>query len=69
VSESDYFSPTNLALISGANKAYDQAEETHRKLLDSAEEYRKDQCRHFGAEIHFFGNGSNAYQLEVPEAK
>lgn len=52
----------------GVYPEYDGAKEKLERLHQEAEEYRKSQSKFFGTSIAFWGQGNNAFQLEVPES-
>ncbi|XP_066983199.1 DNA mismatch repair protein Msh6 isoform X2 [Macrobrachium rosenbergii] len=51
----------------GVDSEYDSAIEQIKTTKDRLADYLKEQCRHFGAKVVYWGNDKKRYQLEVPD--
>uniref|UniRef100_A0A0P4VS63 DNA mismatch repair protein n=1 Tax=Scylla olivacea TaxID=85551 RepID=A0A0P4VS63_SCYOL len=51
----------------GVDAEYDEAMEQIDSTKKSLAEYLKEQCKHFGTKVVYWGNDKKRYQLEVPE--
>lgn len=51
----------------GVDTEYDEAVEKITSTKESLSDYLKEQCKHFGAKVVYWGNDKKRYQLEVPE--
>ena len=52
----------------GMDPAFDQAQDAMKKVDKEAELYRREQKEFFGTNVTYFGQGPNAFQLEVAES-
>ena len=53
----------------GVDAHLDEANDNISDIEGEMKEYLRDQKRHFGCEIKYWGTGKNRFQLEVPAAK
>ena len=53
----------------GVDEDLDEADDSIAKLEEEMKDYLREQKRHFGGEIKYWGTGKNRFQLEVPAAK
>ena len=51
----------------GVDEDYDKAKMEKQKLEEDLKDYLKEQKRHFGCDVKYFGTGNNLFQIEVPD--
>ncbi|XP_076033999.1 DNA mismatch repair protein Msh6 isoform X2 [Oratosquilla oratoria] len=52
---------------SGVDAEYDHASEVIKTTKDRLSDYLKEQCKHFGTKVTYWGNDKKRFQLEVPD--